>query len=199
MPPIPPITQFLMLACTAVYCLQMLAPVSIGYWFALVPINSGSFWPWQLITYAFLHGDALHLFFNMWGLWMFGSELERLWGQRRYIVFLAVAILTAAVAFLALTALTNTPSGVVGFSGALYGLLIATAMLFPDRTIMPLFPPIPMKMKVFVAVFGAIELLLGVVATGDGIAHFAHLGGMLGGFLMMRYWRGQAPFGRRRR
>jgi membrane associated rhomboid family serine protease len=85
----------------------------------------------------------------------------------------------------------------LGASGATFGLLLAFGMMFPNRMIMPLFPPIPMKAKVFVAVFGALELVFGVTG-GSGIAHFAHLGGMLGGFLMIRYWRGQAPFGRRR-
>ena len=96
MPQLPPVTKALMLICTVVYCLQMLA----GYWvevlFALWPLGSEPFMPWQLITYAFLHGSMGHLFFNMLGLWMFGSELERLWGGRRYIHFLLASTLAAA-------------------------------------------------------------------------------------------------------
>jgi len=91
---------------------------------------------------------------------------------------------------------SNAPT--VGASGALFALLLAFGMLFPNRVIMLLFPPIPMKARTFVIVFGALELFLGLYSRGSGVAHFAHLGGMVGGFLMIRYWRGQPPFGRRR-
>jgi membrane associated rhomboid family serine protease len=192
MPPIPPLTKYLMLACTAVFCLQQI--VYIDAWLALWPIGSGRFMPWQVVSYAFLHGGMQHLFFNMLGLWMFGSELERLWGQQRYWHFMLAGVLAAAAAQLLLTALVGTNVPTVGISGGIYGLLLAFGMLFPNRVIMPLFPPIPMKARTFVIVFGAIELLMGVFGHG-GVAHFAHLGGMAGGFLMIRYWRGQAPFG----
>jgi membrane associated rhomboid family serine protease len=196
MPPISPLTKVLMLICTAVFCLNIFLP--LGIWFALWPLHTGMFWPWQPVSYAFLHGSMFHLFFNMLGLWMFGSELERLWGQRRYAMFLLACAITAAVTQLLLTWLTGSNSPTVGASGALYGLLLAFGMLFPNRVIMPLFPPIPMKARTFVIVFGAIELLLGLYG-GSGVAHFAHLGGMLGGFLMIRYWRGQLPFAASRR
>jgi membrane associated rhomboid family serine protease len=196
MPPIPPVTKNLMLACTAVFCLQFVLP-QIEVWGALFPLASGYFMPWQVLTYAFLHGGVAHLFFNMLGLWMFGSELERIWGGRRYWQFLLAGILAAAAGQLLMTSLTGSNVPTVGISGGIFALLLAFGMMFPNRIIMPLFPPIPMKAKVFVAVFGALELVFGVTG-GSGIAHFAHLGGMLGGFLMIRYWRGQAPFGRRR-
>ncbi len=197
MPQLPPVTKALMLICTAVFCLQLL----LGSWFeaflALWPIGSGQFLPWQVVTYAFLHGDPMHLFFNMLGLYMFGSEMEQIWGRQRYLQFLGASALMGAVAQLVLgLALPIGPT--LGASGALFGLLLAFGMMFPDRTIMPLFPPIPMKAKVFVAVFGALELLMGVTGA-TGVAHFAHLGGMLGGWLMIRYWRGQPPFPPRRR
>jgi membrane associated rhomboid family serine protease len=198
MPPLPPVTKVLMLVCVGMYALGVLLRPQLEMLFALWPLASGLFWPWQVVTYGLLHGDVLHLFFNMLGLWMFGSEIERLWGPKRYIQFLLASVLSAALVQLAWTAMIGSPVPTVGASGALFGLLLAYAMLFPNRTIMPLFPPIPMKAKTFVAVFGALELLLGLQGR-SGIAHFAHLGGMLGGFLMMRYWRGQAPFGRRRR
>lgn len=196
MPPIPPVTKILMLVCTAVFCLQYFVPLSL--WFALWPVQSSYFWPWQVVTYGFLHGDLFHLFFNMLGLWMFGSELERLWGERRYLNFLLAGLLAAAVAQLIFTWALGSRTPTVGASGALYALLLAFGMLFPNRVIMPLFPPIPMKARTFVIVFGAIELALGLMG-GGGVAHFAHLGGMVGGFLMIRYWRGQPPFGSRRR
>ncbi|HEV8315672.1 MAG TPA: rhomboid family intramembrane serine protease [Burkholderiaceae bacterium] len=196
MPHIPPYTKGLMLACVALSCIAWLVPGLFGV-LALWPLASGHFLPWQVLSYAFLHGDVFHLFFNMFGLWMFGSEIEQLWGQKRYARFLLASVLTAALVQLGFTALMGTFYPTVGISGGLFGLLLAFGMMFPNRIIMPLFPPIPMKAKVFVAVFGALELLLGVGGR-DGIAHFAHLGGMLGGWLMIRFWRGQAPFGRRR-
>jgi membrane associated rhomboid family serine protease len=197
MPPIPPITKTLMLICTAMLCLQVFVPV-LDLWFALWPLGSGLFWPWQVVTYAFLHGDMFHLFFNMLGLWMFGSELERLWGDRRYLQFLLAGVLAAAAAQLLVTALMGSRAPTVGISGGIFALLLAFGMLFPNRIIMPLFPPIPMKARTFVIVFGVLELLLGLYNRG-GIAHFAHLGGMVGGFLMIRFWRKQPPFGSRRR
>ena len=196
MPPIPPITKALMLVCTAIFCLQFFVPLTA--WFALWPFISPRFGPWQVLSYAFLHSDLMHLFFNMLGLWMFGSELERLWGPRRYWQFLLAGVLTAAASQLTITAITGSPVPTVGASGGLFALLLAFGMLFPNRTIMPLFPPIPMKAKTFVIVFGALELLLGL-SGASGVAHFAHLGGMLGGWLMIRYWRGQSPFPGRRR
>ena len=200
MPPIPNLTRTLLIACTAVYCLQLLLPLTD--WFALYPLGSGNFMPWQVVSYAFLHGGMGHLFFNMLGLWMFGSELERLWGTKRYAQFLLAGVLAAAVAQLIFTSITGSRVPTLGASGALFALLLAFGMLFPNRVIMPLFPPIPMKARTFVMLFGGIELLLGsglvdsLLGLGGGnIAHFAHLGGMVGGFLMIRYWRGQPPFG----
>jgi membrane associated rhomboid family serine protease len=196
MPPMPPITQALLLINVALYCLDLF----IGPWFtqlfALWPLGHG-FLPWQVVSYAFLHGSIGHLFFNMLGLWMFGAELERVWGPRRFTQFYAASVLSAALAQLLVTALLGSMGPTVGASGGLFGLLLAFGMMFPNRTIMPLFPPIPMKAKVFVALYGGLELILGVTGSATGVAHFAHLGGMLGGYLMIRYWRGQSPFGRR--
>ena len=110
----------------------------------------------------------------------------------------SASVLSAAALQLLVSVFTGAVYPTVGASGGLFGLLLAFGMMFPNRTIMPLFPPIPMKAKVFVALYGGLELLLGVTGTQSGVAHFAHLGGMLGGYLMIRYWRGQAPFGKRR-
>ena len=186
MPPLPPVTKALLLICTAFFCLQQFIPLE--GWFALWPLSSGLFWPWQLVSYAFLHGDTLHLFFNMLGLWMFGSELERLWGQRRYTQLLIASVLAAAVVQLIFTLLTGSRAPTVGASGGLFGLLLSFGMLFPNRIIVPLIPPIPMKAKVFVAVFGGLELILGFGRT-SGVAHFAHLGGMVGAWFLIRHWR----------
>lgn len=200
MPPIPPITKALILACTAVYFIGELLGIGgvLGSWLALWPLQSGLFWPWQVLSYAFLHAGIGHLFFNMVGLWMFGGELEMLWGARRYTQFLVASALAAALIQLLISGLTGSTVPTVGISGAIFGLLLAYGLLFPNRTIMPVIPPIPMKARTFVLVYGALELVLGVYGAG-GVAHFAHLGGMLGGWLMIRYWRGASPFGSARR
>ena len=195
MPAMPPITQALLLINVALFCLAIFLGPGFTRLFALWPIGHG-FLPWQVATYAFLHGSIGHLFFNMLGLWMFGSELERVWGTKRFVQFYAASVLTAAGAQLVLTAFLGSIYPTVGASGGLFGLLLAFGMMFPNRTIMPLFPPIPMKAKVFVAIYGGLELFLGVTGSQEGVAHFAHLGGMLGGFLMIRYWQGKSPFGR---
>jgi membrane associated rhomboid family serine protease len=198
MPPIPPITQALILINVAVFCLDIALNKMLSAYFALWPVNSPFFLPWQVVSYGFLHGSFMHLFFNMFGIYMFGSELERIWGPKRYMQFFGASVLTAAVAQLVISMMTGSTNPTVGASGGLFGLLLAFGMMFPNRTIMPLFPPIPMKAKVFVAVYGGIELFFGVTGTQSGVAHFAHLGGMLGGWLMLRYWRGQPPFGGRK-
>lgn len=198
MPPLPPITQALLLINVAVFCIDLFLNGMLSAFGALYSLGWG-FMPWQVATYAFLHGSVGHLFFNMLGLWMFGSELERLWGQPRFIRFYAASVLSAAAMQLLVNMLLGSHVPTVGASGGLFGLLLAFGMMFPNRTIMPLFPPIPMKAKTFVAIYGGLELLLGVTGTQQGVAHFAHLGGMLGGYLMIRYWRGQPPFNRRRR
>jgi membrane associated rhomboid family serine protease len=197
MPPLPPITQALLLINVALFCLAQF----VGNWFelmfALWPLG-GNFLPWQVLTYGFLHGSIGHLFFNMLGLWMFGAELERLWGPRRFMLFYGASVLAAALAQLVVALLSGSPQPTVGASGGLFGLLLAFGMLFPNRVIMPLFPPIPMKARTFVIVFGGLELVLGYMNPTGGVAHFAHLGGMVGGWLVIRYWRGHPPFGRRR-
>jgi len=192
MPPIQPVTKAFLLICIGVFCLfELLNRLGMPYelYFMLWPLQSGAFEPWQLFTYAFLHGDFLHIFFNMFGLWMFGNELERVWGPKRYVQILVASTLSAALVQLLVTYIMHSGAPTIGASGALFGLLLSFGMLFPDRIIVPLIPPIPMKAKVFVAIYGAIELFLGYSGR-DGVAHFAHLGGMLGAWLLIRYWRG---------
>lgn len=195
MPPLPPVTQALLLANVALFFLgELLGPGLLApFW--LWPVGT-SFWPWQLGTYAFIHGSFNHLFFNMLGLWMFGSELEQVWGRKRYMTFYAASVLAAAVTQLLVAAALGSTVPTVGASGGLFGLLLAFAMIFPNRIIL-LFFVLPMKAKYLVLLYGVLELYQGVYVMNSGVAHFAHLGGMLGGLLTIRYWRGQAPFGRR--
>lgn len=201
MPSIPPITKWLLIINVAVFFISDLlsatAHVSLTTWFALWPIGP-NFMPWQVATYSFLHGDILHLAFNMLGLWQFGSELERLWGEKRFMQFYTASVLTAAATQLLVTFFTGSPFPTIGASGGIFGLLLGFGMMFPNRQIMLLLPPVPMKAKTYVLIFGVLELWMGI-RLADGIAHFAHLGGMLGAFLLIRYWRGQPPFKGRRR
>lgn len=178
--------------------------------FALYYPASQYFHWWQIITHMFMHGGFLHLFFNMYALWIFGSVVERMIGSRKFLTFyiicgLGAALLHTGVGFLqaqnfmtsiadgSLTAaksymsLKSTPT--VGASGAIYGVLIAYAMLFPQSRLTLIFPPISLKARTWVLIFVGIELLTGIAGTADGVAHFAHLGGMLVGFLMITYWR----------
>ena len=187
---------------------QMFADETLIIWFALWPLAStgpgvpgmpSGFMPWQLVTYSFLHGNELHILVNMLGLYMFGSEVERVLGPRRYVTYYFVSVLAAAVAQLVMSTLNpGPPYPTVGASGGIFGLLLAYGMFSPRRIVMLIIPPIPMPARVFVIVYAAIELYLGVTGTLAGVAHFAHLGGMLGAWLMLLHWRGRLPFGRRR-
>jgi membrane associated rhomboid family serine protease len=166
--------------------------------FALWPIGP-EFAPWQLVTYSFLHAqdNVFHLFFNMFALYMFGSDIERVFGPRRYVAYYFCCVLTAALAQLMVSVLSGGPPyPTLGASGGVFGVLLAFALYFPRRIIMLIFPPIPMPAWLFVMVYGLIEIYLGVTGTQAGVAHFAHLGGMLGGFLTIQYWRGRWPFSR---
>ena len=196
MPPLPPATQALLLANVAVFFLDRLLGGGLFINFGLWPIGE-HFQPWQIVTYAFLHGDFNHLFFNMLGLWMFGSELEQLWGRNRYLTFYFASVVAAAITQLLVNLALGAGSPTIGASGGLFGLLLAFGMIFPERTIL-LFFVIPMKAKFLVLLYGLLELYQGVYVMNSGVAHFAHLGGMLGGLLTLRYWRGQPPFGRKR-
>lgn len=198
----PPFTQALIIVNILGYLLEMMLGGVMLQWFALWPGAGlgGLPWaaPWQLITYSFLHAGVTHLAFNMFGLWMFGADLERVWGGKRLAIAYFASVLTGGLAQLLVGAVFGAYGGpVVGASGGVFGLLLGYAMVFPNRTVMPLFPPIPMPAKLFAVLYGGLELLLGVTGSQAGVAHFAHLGGMLGGFLALQYFRGRAPFGRR--
>lgn len=158
---------------------------------ALWPLGSGLFAPWQFVSYMFLHAGFGHLFFNLLALWMFGQSIEQLWGTKRFVIYYFLTGIGAAILHM-LVGGGGAPT--IGASGAVYGILLAFGMMFPNRTIMLLFPPIPMQAKYFVLIFGAIELLSGIVRTSSGIAHFAHLGGMLVGFLLIKMWKIRRPF-----
>jgi membrane associated rhomboid family serine protease len=183
----PPVTRNLLIANGIVFVLLLGLGDALDA-LALWPLGSG-FMPWQLVTYAFLHASPAHILFNMLGVYSFGADLERVWGPRRFLVYYLTCAVAAGLTQLVFAAMTGSVYPTVGASGAVFGLLLAFAMLFPHRTVMLLFPPIPMKAPVFAVVFGVLELVLGVTGTQEGVAHFAHLGGMLGGFLLLSAWR----------
>ncbi|MBD3289702.1 rhomboid family intramembrane serine protease [candidate division KSB1 bacterium] len=182
------VVKYLLIANAAVYLLQQLMPRLLIGWFALFPnLVLKKFFIWQLFTYMFLHGDFLHILLNMFILWMFGCEVERYWGNREFLKYYVICGIGGALFHIIFHSGSMTP--VIGASGAIYGILAAFAMFFPDRPIM-LFPFfITLKAKHWVLIFLAITLLFGFTGAQDGIAHFAHLGGMVVGFVYIRYRR----------
>ena len=187
----PPVTQSLLFANVAVYLLAGLDVLPLDD-LALWPPGGfeSRFAPWQLLTYAFLHGGLVHLAFNMFALYMFGGAIERVFGSRRYLTYYLVSVVSAALTQLVVAGMSGAVYPTVGASGGVFGLLLAYGLYFPNNRVMLLFPPIPMPARMFVLVYAALELFLGVTGTQQGVAHFAHLGGMVGGYLMLRYWRG---------
>ena len=191
----PPGTVALITTNVAMFLLELAAPGTVDA-LALWPLAASasgigaSFDPWQLVTYAFLHGSLVHLGFNMFALYMFGGAIEQVFGPRRYLVFYFVSVVSAAITQLVVAMLLHGVYPTIGASGGVFGLLLAYAMYFPRNRVMLLFPPIPMSARTFVVGYAVIELLLGVTGSQSGVAHFAHLGGMIGGYLLLRFWRG---------
>jgi membrane associated rhomboid family serine protease len=198
----PPVTTSLIVANVAMFLLfsstgDLLSPLALWPLGAAQYVGIG-FAPWQLVTYAFLHGSMLHLLFNMFALYMFGTAIEQVFGSRRYLIYYAVCVVSAALAQLLVAKLMGGFYPTVGASGGVFGLLLAYGLYFPNNRVMLLFPPIPLPARVFVLIYAALELVMGVTGAQSGVAHFAHLGGMVGGFIMLRYWRGGGPTCRRK-
>jgi membrane associated rhomboid family serine protease len=194
------LTRLLIGANVAAFALEAVSGQGFLASFALWPIGHFNvaqfdvpvgFKLWQLITCGFLHANLLHLGINMYALWMFGSDVERAIGPRHYLTLYFASLLCSSATQLAVVSMM-TSTGVyptVGASGAIFGILLAFGMLFPRRTIVLIFPPIPMPAIVFVILYGLLELFSGIFGTDQGVAHFAHLGGMLGSYLTLRHWR----------
>jgi membrane associated rhomboid family serine protease len=188
--------KFLIAANVLVFVLQSMSKGALEGPFALWPLQPidgmSYFHFWQIITYAFLHstGNITHLLFNMLGLWMFGAEVERYVGPRRLLACYFASMVTAALSQLFVPMLFGAPpSPTIGASGGVFGLLLAYAFLFPTRKVVPLIPPIPMPAWLFAVLYAGVELVLGVTGTLSGVAHFAHLGGMVGSALVIMQWR----------
>ncbi len=207
----PPVVKGLLIANVLIFIAQY-----AGYhwvltaWFALWPAGTAEvarvgtelvpvpqFHLWQLLTYGFLHGGFAHLFFNLFALWMFGVHLENPWGSRRFAVYYLVCVVGAGLVQLVVVSTHDAPiTPTLGASGGVFGVLLAFGMMYPNRIIRLLIPPIPIRAKWFVIIYGALELAFGVTGAVSGVAHFAHLGGMAFGFALITFWRHQV---RRRR
>ena len=207
---IPPAVKNIIFINILVMLMTMIKEDFMYETFALFYPTSPFFHWWQPVTHMFMHGGFWHLFFNMYTLWIFGSVLERVWGAKKFLLFyfvtgLGAALVHTGVEWLevqywlmkvadglyagqsAIDAIEMTPT--VGASGAIYGVLMGYAMLYPDSILRLSFPPIALKAKWFVLIFAAIELVTGMTGTGGGIAHFAHLGGLIFGFLLIIFWK----------
>ena len=188
---IPNVIFGLLIANGLVFALQQVSLEFMYVNFALWPATDprSPFMPWQLLTYGFLHGDTTHIFFNMFGLWMFGRDLEQFMGSQRFLIYFLVCVVGAGLIQLIVAGMQGGLYPTVGASGGVFGILLAYGLTFPNRIIVPLFPPIPMRAITFVLIYGLLELYLGVSGGAPGVANFAHLGGMLFGFLLLQYWR----------
>jgi membrane associated rhomboid family serine protease len=189
-----PVVRALIIACVAGFGLQYLLGDHSTLPFALWPLGQEGFGfrPWQLVTYSFLHGGFAHLFLNMFALYMFGPEIESLLGRRRFITYWLVCVVSAGLLQLLVQHLSPAQAGpTVGASGGIFGLLLAFGMAWPKRKLMLVFPPIPMPAWLFVTLYGLLELYLGMFGEGGNVAHFAHIGGMVGGFVLLMLWMSQ--------
>ena len=184
----PPLTRALIITNVIIFLLQASGTGgSLLAGFALWPsVGNVLVAPWTLLTYSFLHGSVAHIFFNMFAVYMFGAPLEQRFGPRGYAMLWVASVIAGALAQVLVATLSGNFVPVIGASAGVFGVLLAFGVLYPNQRIMLLFPPIPMPAKVFVVVYGALELFLGVTGLQTGVAHFAHLGGMLGGWLMLR-------------
>lgn len=207
---IPPVVKNLIIINVIMYVATLLIGNVMYEKFSLFYIGSNWFKPYQFLTHMFMHGGFFHILFNMYTLFIFGSVLENVWGGKKFLFYYLVTGIGAALvhsgvmfieasslmnsyeagnmmAQIKLSQIYNTPT--VGASGAIYGLLLAYGMLFPNNIMQLFFPPIALKAKYFVLIFGALELFLGLSDSGSNIAHFAHLGGMIFGYFLIVYWR----------
>ncbi len=204
---LPPVVKNLLIINVLFYLADLTLSwrgIDLARWLGLHYITASDFHFWQFITYMFMHGNFSHLFFNMFALWMFGYALENYWGGKRFLAYYLITGIGAALCQTGVLAweihamsMTYTPEIVsqhinqfvtIGASGAVFGILLAFGMCFPNTPIF-LYFLIPIKAKWFVLIYGVIELFAGIGGTADGVAHFAHVGGMIFGFFLIRYWK----------
>ncbi len=217
---LPPVIKNLLILNGLVFLAKIVPTTAdfIDQWFALWPIGDypdfarypdgtlaalGHFYPWQVLTYGFLHGDFTHILFNMFALWMFGISLENNWGSRRFGIYYFFCLVGAGLVQLFVATMelhgTGVPHATLGASGGVMGILLGFGVMYPDVRLMLLFPPIPIKAKWLVMGYAALDLFAGVTGTQSGVAHFAHLAGMGFGLILILYWRGKLPWKPRER
>jgi membrane associated rhomboid family serine protease len=202
---LPPVVRALLVVNVGMFMLEIASRGQVIYALALWPLESpGStifmqappFQIWQLVSYSFLHGSILHLLLNMYALWMFGSRMENVWGSRSFTFYYFFCVIGAGLVQLYIATEGAHEGGIyptVGASGGVFGLLLGFGLTFPNERLLLIFPPVALQAKWFVLIYGIIELWAGVTGTQAGVAHFAHLGGMLFGFLLLMYWRRHPP------
>lgn len=200
---LPPVVKMLLIANVGMFLLELSYGNQLIAGLALWPWDSSSrvafdysqphFQLYQLLTYAFLHGSLAHLLLNMYALWLFGSRMENVWGSRDFVFYYLVCVVGAALVQLFVSSLSGGYYPTIGASGGVFGLLLAFGMTFPREILLLVFPPIALQARWFVIIYGAIELLAGVTGSAAGVAHFAHLGGMLFGYLLILYRRQYRP------
>ncbi|MDO4905013.1 MAG: rhomboid family intramembrane serine protease [Lautropia sp.] len=192
----PPFTRAILLVNVIFFLLQQNFYQPMMIWFALWPqpgdLLGALPWhaPWQIVSYSLLHGDFFHLLFNMFAIWMFGSRVEAVWGPRRLGLAYLIAVISGAIAQVVVgNILYSNGVPIIGASAGVFGILLAYALVFPRDRIMLLIPPIPLPAPVFVGIYALLELYFGLTGSGQGVAHFAHLGGLLGGWVGYRHLR----------
>jgi membrane associated rhomboid family serine protease len=189
----PPISIGIIVACIVVFLLQSISAqlpllqntlVQLPLW----PLFHGRFQPWQLVSYAFLHGSFNHLFFNMFAVWMFGLSVERMWGSRRFAEYFLICVLGAGLIQLLVQYISGDVYPTIGASGAVFGLLLAYGVMWPNNKLFLIFFPVPIKAKWFVLIYGGVELIFGVTGAMPQVAHYAHLGGLFFGAGLLWRW-----------
>ena len=189
-----PVSLLLVLSNVAVFYLEQQAPEAYALAWGLWPVETPNFHLPQLITYGFLHASGIHLTVNMFAMLMFGAEVEHRVGSLRFLLYCLACLLSAALLQLGVAIILGTLTRpTMGASGIVFGVLLAYAMLFPRQKLTPIIMPVPIPAWLFVGLYGLLELVMGLLETQDGIAHFAHLGGMMGGWFLMQYWRDKLP------
>lgn len=194
MPRITDVVKNLLIINVLVYFISVFFFPQYAGMLAMYPPFSEGFQPFQVVSHMFMHASPMHLFFNMFGLYMFGTALEQYWGPKRFLSYYLICGFGALACHLIYMYIMGSSNPVVGASGAIYGLLLGFGMQFPNMRIMLLIPPIPMKAKYFVLIFAAIELYLGFSGRNTNVAHFAHLGGALTGLILILIWRAGGTF-----
>jgi len=203
---IPPVVRTLLIVNVGMFLLEVVSGGQLISALALWPLGSSgstvlmqaesSFQLWQLVSYSFLHGSVMHLLLNMYALWLFGSRMENVWGSKSFTLYYFVCVIGAGLVQLFIATQAAREGGIyptIGASGGVFGLLLGFGLTFPNERLLLIFPPVAMQAKWFVLIYGIIELWAGVTGAEVGVAHFAHLGGMLFGFLLLLYWRRHPP------